>query len=54
MTSTFLFVLAGPVLMGLLGIGVGLLALSRVRRSHRWEFAAAQLRDPAASKDAAE
>ena len=54
MTSTFLFVLAGPVLMGLLGIGVGLLALSRVRRSHRREFAAAQLRDPAASKDAAE
>jgi hypothetical protein len=38
MTSTFLFVLSGPVLMGLLGIGVGLLALSRIRRSRRAEL----------------
>jgi hypothetical protein len=38
MTSTLLFVLSGPVLMGLLGIGVGRLALSRIRRSHRAEL----------------
>jgi hypothetical protein len=54
MRSAFFFVLAGPVLMGLLGIGVGLLALSKVRRSHRRELAAAHLRDTALSKDAAE
>ncbi len=38
MTSTLLFVLSGPVLMGLLGLGVGLSALSRIRRSHRAEL----------------
>jgi hypothetical protein len=38
MTSTFLFVLSGPVLMGLLGIAIGLQARSKMRRTHRAEL----------------
>jgi hypothetical protein len=38
MTPSFVFIVSGPVLMGLLGIAVGLLALSRIRRSHRLEL----------------
>ncbi|MEA2884368.1 MAG: hypothetical protein QOH32_3624 [Bradyrhizobium sp.] len=53
MTPTFLFVLTGPVLMGLLGIGVGLLALSKVRRSHRLKLSEQRHRE-AASEHAAE
>ena len=48
-----LFVLAGPVLMGLLGIGIGLLALSKIRRSHRSELSEQHHRE-AASEHAAE
>jgi hypothetical protein len=47
MTATFLFVLSGPVLMGLLGIGVGLRALSKIRRSHRAELSERRHRETA-------
>jgi hypothetical protein len=53
MTPTFVFMVSGPVLMGLLGIGIGLLALSRIRRSHRSELAEQGQRE-AAREHAAE
>jgi hypothetical protein len=53
MTPTFVFIVSGPVLMGLLGIGIGLLALSRIRRSHRSELSEQHHRE-AASEHAAE
>jgi hypothetical protein len=53
MTPTFVFIVSGPVLMGLLGIGIGLLALSRIRRSHRSELSEQHQRE-AAGEHAAE
>jgi hypothetical protein len=53
MTPTFVFIVSGPVLMGLLGIGIGLLALSKIRRSHRSELSEQHHRE-AASEHAAE
>jgi hypothetical protein len=53
MTPTFVFIVSGPVLMGLLGIGIGLLALSKIRRSHRSEPSEQRHRE-AAGEHAAE
>jgi hypothetical protein len=53
MTSTFVFIASGPVLMGLLGIGIGLLSLSKIRRSHPSELSEQHHRE-AASEHAAE
>jgi hypothetical protein len=38
MTPTFVFIVSGPVLMGLLGIGIGLLAVLGRRPSMRASF----------------